>query len=238
MPTTSITLTVGNILDASAALLNDVSKTVYTNAIQMPYVNMALRELQELFELNNVPVTDTVSAEVEVLAGVDHIGFSPTPPIVDTPYLPNDLIEPKVVWEREHDVNPYTPMTRLDYLPRYQEGVEYNQFLYFTWQANELRFLPANQDNDIKLDYTRSLFPTVTVVGDTIPVVNAQSFLQYRTAALCAEFLGENQTRAGELNGFAALSMDRAVGIATKGRQAINIRHRPFRASYKRKTYL
>lgn len=235
---TSITLTVGNVLDASAALLNDVAKSVYTNTIQMPYINMALRELQEQYELNNIPVTDTVSTEVDVVAGVSSLGFSPDPPIVDTVYLPDDLIEPKVVWERQSGVNPYTPMTRLDYLPRYQEGVQYNQFLYFTWQSNELRFLPANQDNDIKLDYIKSLFATVDDEDDELSVVNAQSFLQYRTAALCAEFLGENNTRAGELNGFAAIAMDRAIGIATKGRQAINIRHRPFRASYKRKTYL
>ncbi len=237
MPNT-IELTAGDVLTASAALLNDVNKTVYTNAIQFPYLNMALRELQELYELNNIPVTDSHSVAVEVPAGIDFVGFAPTPPIVDTPYLPDDLIEPKVVWERQAGVNPYTPMTRLDYLPRYQEGVEYNQFLYFTWQSNEIRFLPANQANDIKLDYIRRLFITLDDEDDVIAVINAESFLQYRTAALCAEFLGENKSRAQELNTFAALGMDRALGIGTKGRQAINIRHRPFRASYKQRSYI
>jgi hypothetical protein len=235
---TSITLTVGNVLGASAALMNDAVKSVYTNAIQMPYINMALRELQELYELNNVPVTDNVSAEVEVLAGIDHIGFSPDMPVVDTPYLPDDLIEPKVVWERSAGINPYTPMIRLDYLPRYQEGQDYNQFLYFTWQSNEIRFLPANQDNDVKLDYIRSLFPTVTDEDDIIAIINAQSFLQFRTAALCAEYLGENKTRADDLNANASLSLDRVIGIGTKGRQAINVRHRPFRNSYKHRSYI
>jgi hypothetical protein len=238
MPT-SVTLTVGEVLNASAALMNDAVKSVYTNAIQMPYINMALRELQELFELNNVPVTDTVTdVEVTIPAGIKFVGFSPDMPVVGTPYLPDDLIEPKVVWERSSGVNPYTPMTKLDYLPRYQEGQEYNQFLYFTWQSNELRFLPANQDNDIKLDYIRSLFPIVTDEDDDLPVINAQSFLQFRTAGLLAEFLAENATRAMALNGDASLAIDRSLGIGTKGRQAINIRHRPFRASYKRKSYL
>ena len=120
-----------------------------------------MRELQETYQLNNIPVTDTVSVVVEVPTGVSSMGFAPTPVIPDTPYLPDDLVEPKVLWERTAGIDPYIPMARLDYLPRWQEGVQYNQFSYYTWQSNEIRFMPCNQANDIKMDYIRRLFITL-----------------------------------------------------------------------------
>jgi hypothetical protein len=231
--------TSGQVMDKSASLNNDAAKSQYTYAVQLPYLNMALQELQEYFELNNIPVTDTLSAVMTIPAGVDHIGFSPDIPVVDTPYLPGDLIEPKVLWERQFNVNPYTPMTKLDFLPRYMEGVEINQFIYFVWQDQEVRVMPANQINQIKMDYIRNLFSEFeeTDGTDEINIINSKTFLEYRTAGLCAQFIGENKTRADDLNNFAGLGMDRTVGIGTKGRQAINIRHRPFRSSYKRRSY-
>ena len=233
-------VTSGSIMDRSAVLNNDAAKTQYTYTVQLPYLNSALQELQEYFELNNVPVTDTFSALINVPAGVSSIGFSPAVPVPDTPYLPSNLVEPKLLWERAEGIDPYLPMTKVDFLPRYMDGVELNQFIYYVWQSQEIRVIAANQDNDIKMDYTRFLFAQFTDVtgAETVSVINSRTFLEYRTAGLCAEFIGENPTRAQSLNNDAGLAMDRVVGIGTKGRQAINIRHRPFRSSYKRRTYM
>jgi hypothetical protein len=233
-------VTSGDIMDRSAVLNNNAAKTVYTYTVQLPYLNTALQELQEYFELNNVPVTDTFSALINVPAGTTSIGFAPAVPVPNTPYLPNNLVEPKLLWERAEGIDPYTPMSRVDFLPRYMDGVELNQFIYYVWQSQEIRVIAANQDNDIKMDYIRFLFAQFTdVTGmETISIINSRTFLEYRTAGLCAEFIGENKTRAESLNNDAGLAMDRVVGIGTKGRQAINIRHRPFRSSYKRRTYM
>ena len=51
---TTADLTAAQVMDASASMLNDTAKTSYTYVAQIPYLNMALRELQEFFELNNV----------------------------------------------------------------------------------------------------------------------------------------------------------------------------------------
>jgi hypothetical protein len=226
------------VMDNAAALLNDQSQQQYTYLIQIPYLNMALSELKEYFELNNVPVTDTFTADaIDVPSGTRSVGFGSA--VLGTD-LPADFIEPKIVWERQEGVDPYIPMTRVDALPRWQEGVELNQFIWFTWQSQEIRFLPANQNNQLKMDYIRDLFATVTPANYTtfdVAVINAQSFLQYRTAGLAARFVGENPTRAGELDNDAGLSMDRALGIGTKGRQAILLRRRPFRSAYKNRSY-
>lgn len=229
------TLTAATVMQAAAALLNDVARSVYTYAIQVPYLNMAVQELQEFFELNNIPVTDTVTGVViNIPTGDIRIAFDNGV----NPSLPDDFIEPKVLWESPEDTDTWTPMIRQDFLPRYMEGTEISQFIVYTWQSQEIRFLPANQDNDIKMDYIRRIFTPVVDENSTLNVVNAQSYLEYRTAALVAEFVAENPTRASSLNSDASISLDRVIGIGTKGRQAITVRRRPFRSGYKRGTWM
>ena len=232
---TTADLTAAQVMDSSASMLNDTAKTKFTYANMIPYLNMSLRELQEFFELNNVPVTNEKSAVIEVDAGVTSVGFAPTVPIAGTPYLPDDFIEIRVLWQRNRGVDPFIPMGRLDYLDQALNGVETSQFNGYVWEAQEIRFQASNADNDLKLDYIRRLFTTVTSSTDALNVVNAQSFLSYRTAALVAEFVGENKTRADSLNSDASIALDRTIGISTKGRQVISIRHRPFRSSFKRR---
>lgn len=231
--------TSGDVMNAAASLLNDSAKSRYTYAVQLPYLNIAMGELQEIFELNNIPVTDTVSTLIEVPAGIVAVGYAPDPIIPNTPYLPDDLIEPKIVWQRTAGIDPYTPVVRVDFLPRYISGTEISQILCYTWQSQEIRFLPANIDIDLKLDYIKSLFVALTddEGEDDILITNTQSFLNYRTASLCAQFVEENETRAVALDNDAGLALDRSLGIGTKGRQRIIVRHRPFRASYKRRSF-
>lgn len=226
----SSTLLAGTVLDAVAVLMNDPAKTKYTNTKMIPYLNISLQELREVFELNNVPVTDTVTSNpITIPAGYDHIAFDNSP----SPELPDDFVEPKIVWESPTGLNEFIPMTRRDSLPRQWESVLSNQFIWYTWQSQEIRFLPANQINDIKMDYIRQIFTPIIDATTPINVVNTATFLEYRTGGLCAEFIGENKTRADSLNSDALLALDRVVGIGTKGRQSIIIRRRPFRAGYK-----
>lgn len=232
----SVELLAGTVMDSAAALMNDTAKSVYTYIVQVPYLNMAMLELKEFFELNDVPVVDTVSEVIEVDAGVTVIAFPPDPPIADTPYLPSDLVEPSILWERARDIDPYTRMTRVDVLPLEMAGTEINQIIYYVWQSQEIRFFAANADNDVKMDYIRDIFAPAEDEDSEINILNAQSFLQYRLAGLLAEFVEENPERANNLNGFASLGMDRVLGIGTKGRQYIQTRHRPFRASFKRRS--
>jgi len=137
-------LTSGRVMDQSAAMLNDANKTVYTYTAQLPYLNMALQELQELFELNDVPVTQTVtSSPIAVAANVSELTFTTVPP------LPSDLIEPQMLWERANGIDPYVPMSKLDVLPLYMSGVQIPQLLYYVWESQALRFIAANADNQI-----------------------------------------------------------------------------------------
>ena len=229
-----VNLIAGDVMDRSSSLLNDTAKSTFTYSVQLPYLNIALEELQNEYELNEMPVTETVTSNpIVVAANIKAIGFSPT-----VPALPSDLIEPLILWERPSGIDPYIPMTKVQYLPRYMEGSKIPQLVWYTWESNEIRFLPANAANDVKMDYIRSLFITITASTDKIAVINAEAFLFYRTAALCSRFIGENPTRADSLDSMAQESLNRIVGVGTKGKQNIITRRRPFRAGFKRRVYM
>jgi hypothetical protein len=222
--------TVADILDSSAVLLNDVNKTQYTYAVQLPFFNIAQRDLEKKMELNNVPVTNEVSTSIVIPAGTLVLSFT------TTPALPASLIEIQQILERLNGASEdYIPMTRREFLPGLIEQVE--SLIWWNWIDQEVRFVGATTDRQLQMNYIANRLPTVTSTATTISILNAQSFLEYRTAALCAEFVGENTTRATSLNTDATLALDDFLGINTKGRQAIATRRRPFMASYKGRGY-
>ena len=228
----TVNLTGTQVANFAAARLNDASQQLYTDAVQLPFLNIALAELQEIYEANNIPVTDQTSAVINVplaAAGLVTIGYTGTAGRI----LPSDLIEPKVVWESPEGLNQWTPMNRLDYLPQYQIGQQIGQLLNYQWATNAIKVLAANADNDIKLDYVRNLFTELTDITTDLLVQNSLSFLGNRVASLVASDIEENEERAQRLYGDALGGLDRALTIPTKGRQRITTRRRPFRARYK-----
>lgn len=223
-------MTSGEIMDLAAATYNDQLKAVVNYGVQLPYLNMAMAELQEIFEQNGVPVTTATSAIILFPAGLTEVKFSNT-----SPRLPPDLVEIIQAWERPTGIDPFIPMFRMNILPHYLEGQTVSNFIW--WQFNEQIFkvMESNQSNDVKLDYVKSLFYPITSDNgaDEISVINSKMFLVYRTGALLAQFIGENKTRADELNLQANQSIERSLGISTKARQGMVTRRRPFRASFK-----
>lgn len=220
------------VMDMAAALLNDTEKQVFTYAVQLPYLKMALSELKEQLQLSNIPITNETSTVIQINAGVSVISF------ITTPSLPSDLVEIQEVWERTRNSGPFSPVIRKEFLPHNLDDQQLGNLRYWTWNGQELRFIPSNTDRDIKIDYIQDLFADILDENSTIGMINAESFLHYRTAALCSNFIGANKTRSDELNSFAAMALERLVGIGVKTRQSILTRRRPFRSAYKRRGLL
>ena len=234
----TVELTAGQVMDRAAVIMNDAAKSVYPYTVQVPYLNMALQDLQEHYEQNEVPVvSNTDSSVITIPAGVTTLTFADSP---TTPRLPDDLIEPSVVWERQKGVNPFTLMTRVDFLDQSLIGQTVTQFIWYTWENNAINFFAASQDNDLQITYIRNLFNIITeTAGATIiPITNAIGYLANRTARHLSYYIAENPERAKVLDFDCQASLDRLLGIATKGRQTIITRRRPFRAAYKRGSYL
>ena len=221
-------MTAGDVMDSAAALLNDTALTNFTYAKQIPYLNIAMRELQEECESNNVPMSNATSAVLVVPVGTVTIGPA------TTPALPTDLIEIQGCYERLTGTNdPFVPLTRVDFLPLYQSGQLFEDLIYFQWANQAINFLGATSSRDVKLNYIAAVLPVIASSTTTITMFNSISFLSYRTAALCAQFIGENKERADDLNVDARLGLDRVLNINTKGRQSTFTRRRPFMAGYK-----
>lgn len=227
-------LVASTVLNAAAVLLNDPIRQTYTYQATLPYLQIALHELREHFEQNNIPVTQETSAIITMQIGQTTIVFNG----VGVPTLPNDLVEPAQLWECPTGTNQWIPMTKRDYLPHYLETIQQSQFIYYTWNQQQIQFLAANAVIDIKIDYIGELFQSFVDQNSPINVINAQTFLEYRTAALCAEFIERNLTSAQGLNAYAVIGIDRVTSIGVKGKQNIFTRRKPFRAAYKRRGWM
>lgn len=220
------------VIQTAATLMNDPQQFEYTNEVCLTYLNLALSVLQENFELSNIPTTNNTSVPILVKAGVFRVGY-------DTlPALPSDLVEIQQLWESQVGQNAWIPMVKNEFLPHYfQNNQLINQFLVWTWEGGRIRLIPANQDNQIKIDYIASLFVPVKIatIDVGLPFVNIGTYLDFKTAAFCAMYIAENETRAISLNGEANDALSRSMGISVKGGQSIVTRRMPFRASFKRR---
>lgn len=222
-----------SIVTAVAALMNDSVQDIYTNIAVLPYINMSLNILQEIYELNGLPVTAKSSAAITLKSGIHRLAFD------TNPALPSDFIELEQVWESPTGLNQWTPVNPVGFIPHYLEDTtQISQFLLYAWINDGIELLAANSDNDLKLDYIRSIFKTPILIANidvNLPFTNIESYLNFMTAALCAMFIAENESRAMELNGLAGDALSRALGIPIKGMQSIITRRRPFRSSFKRR---
>ena len=220
MPTAAV------IMDFSGALLNDPALTNFTYAAQLPYLKLAAQELREQLELNNVPYSNKTSTAITIVAGVVTLDFT------TTPALPADLTEIQEIWERTAGVDEdYIPMVRKEFLPGYV--VQTTCLIYWAWINQQVKFIGSTSDRQLRIDYIADPIAAITASSSTIGFINCNNFLSYRTAALCAQFIGENKERSDDLNVMAQMALDRVLGIDTKGRQAIAVRHRPFMAGYR-----
>jgi len=229
MSTTS--LVASEVMDRSAALLNDPAKTDYTYTAQLPYLNMAIDELVEsLEESNSSPTNQTTSSPIIIPQGTSKIT-----PIehIDLPHYPVDLIELQGVGERAQGSNdPFIGLGRRDFLQPFPPN---QSLLFWIWEDQMIKFNPngAIGNREVQLQYVRQPISLATNETSIIGIINSRSYLSYKTAAFCAFYIGENPTRAAALESQAEKALERLGGINNKGRQQTTTRHRPFRAAFK-----
>jgi hypothetical protein len=234
MSTTS--LTAGEVMDRSAALLNDPQKTDYTYTAQLPYLNMAIDELVESLEESNSPVTNHSTSSPIVLP----VGKNKITPFesLETPHYPIDLVEIQEVAERTAgSQNSFIPLVRREFVQPFPAA---DSFLFWTWEDQSIKFNPsgATAPREIQLKYIRQAITQAVDETGVIGTINARSYLAYKTASLCAQFVGENETRAALLDEKAERALERITGITNKGKQQMMTRHRPFRAGYKSRGWM
>ena len=206
------------VMDGSAALLNDSSKELFSYAVQLPYLKIALEQI--VLELSALDI-DTVKEESPVLtllAGTTEITPTSVPP------LPLDLRTPKKLEERASGSNLFYPMV-LGTLP----DIELSSTLgYWDFRENEIKLLGANADVDVKIYYDKDL----GVISSELSLIvddRLKNPLSYYTAALCARYIGENYQRYNDLLREFQAPMNNYIALTVGQNQATPVRRRGFR---------
>lgn len=228
MSTTS--LRADEVMDRTASLLNDTEKTTYTYDAVLPYLNMAIDELQEELQENNMSPTIQTASYITLTAGQNRI--TPVESAV-VPHYPFDLVEIQKVSERLAGSSDTFIMMRKKDLLNVRPAT--SSLIEWAWIDQEIRFIDAGAttNREVKLDYVRQPLILAQNENSIIGVINARSYLSFKTASFCARYIGENPTRADSLDGNAGTALDRLLGIGAKGRQATYTRRRPFRSAFK-----
>lgn len=225
MPTVT-PVTAGSVFNNARFFLNDTGASIYTDTALREPLNVAINDLRTELQDNDISVTSDTSAAIEILSGVTDIGG-------DTgPALPNDFLVPIQLWEKIANVDmDYLMMDKRDFLPKTWALTSFLQV--WTYQNQIIKFLGANGNVDVKIDYRANRIFDVLNSNTQINVINAGSFLGFQTAGYAAEFIGENVGRAQSLYAKAADNLEKLMNLDIKNKQNQITRKRPFMAAYK-----
>lgn len=242
MSTTSVSA--GQLMDRAANLLNDPNKTDYTYKVMLPYLNLAIEEFCDLLSESNSPFANLTSyhwsAEPILVPKNGPYLLTPEDPTPGMSKYPGDLIEIQEIQERPYSSVPHHPSDpafgAYRRLPRREfpePSPPTNSLVWWVWERGIIRFNAASIDMEVVLKYVFQGIPYAADENTIITLIGARTYLSYKTAAFCALFIGENESRAKILETQADEAAERSITISNKGKQEIVTRHRPFRAAYK-----
>jgi len=215
-------LSLAEIVDEAAVLLNDATKITFTSAVILPFVVKAQRELVSRLQVAGVPVVADQSAILTIPANTTRIAFSGTAPV-----YPADLVMPLFIQERatgSPSTVRYTPLVKRMWDPDVQPEENLN---YWTWREQEIKFPGATTVRDILINYIKTL-PEISG-GQNLAIYNAKTFMAARAAELVARHIAEDIKRADELKLDAFGELDTIISLATLGMQDTPVRRRPFK---------
>jgi hypothetical protein len=210
----------------AALLLNDPEMAEYTYPRCLPFLNMAIYELNDHLVESNVSVVNQVTPPIPVTKGENYVAN-----------LPLYLAEIQEVAERQLGSNAaFIALPRKEFpdiLP------VTNSLLFWCWQNQRVIFNPSGAiaSMEVQIKYMNVPLRVATDENSVIGTTNATMYLTYKLAALLAMYVGENESRAAALHEQAELALERVIGISNKGKQQIMTRHRPFRAGYKMRSF-
>jgi hypothetical protein len=194
---------------------------------------MALLEMMERYEESNIPVTTKqTSGTITVPTGDTHIAYAGT-----TAQLPPDLLEIEVMWESNDGGNSWSITSRRQTIdPNIATGQNLTYFGIYVWRGDSVEVPACTTSMLVKFEYIRKMINVpllLTQQNLPLPLDRELLFLAHKTAALCAAFVAQNETRALELNELAEQAGARELNIPTKSQQSFVTRRRPFRSRYK-----
>lgn len=223
------TFTGTTVAAGAAADLNDPAQGSFTNAILLPHLKTALRALATEFLMRGISYT-----RVEKLNPGVTIAASPTAIVVRTQAnLETDFpgfISPIEFFEMAASesataFDKWRAMRQVDYLPN---RVPLDYFNEWAFTGNALELPGCTQSIRLKARYLRDL-TIISAIGDVIDIPGSFLYLQKKTAALAAMYIGENESRAQVLAIEAAGELEKCITINLRSDQGIPAVRKPWR---------
>jgi len=214
--------TADSVMKRAAALLNDRNRALFDDTVMLPYLQSAQEELEQEFNLNEVETNLISEAVITVSINATSIA------------LPESFFLPISLEERPPGTIPFVDMIEKPNI--HNLGLTSQTTIrYWDYRHNCINIIGPTVPVEIRLYYWRTL-PEIVNSGSDEPMKGAKNCLAFRTAALCAEFVGgiSGKSRADSLNLQAEMHVDRLMSLYTKNNQNKRVRRRPFRASYLR----
>lgn len=173
------------VMDQALIFLNDTQQTLYTYAVQVPYLVKASEDLEKELIAHGISVQRVVSSVISVAANSAYLT------------LPSDFLLPISLKERrvgESDDDwvdlrekPIEPTAE----PTSDIGI-------WAFRDNRVYLMECTVAKEVELEYIRSL-TTISSQSSTIDVVLSKGYLAARTGELCARYIGMNSTHANEI---------------------------------------
>jgi hypothetical protein len=141
-----------------------------------------------------------------------------------SPVLPQDLILPLRLWERQTGINeiwwPMRPVN--DGLP---SASQVARLVYWDWRTDAIYFTGSNQTNDLRIRYAAYL-PALTASGDAVKIFRSKEALAHLVAARFA--FSRGSPFAEGLEAKAMNEIAKMVGRSARKRQRGQHRRLPY----------
>lgn len=169
-------------------MLNDVSRNLYTNAIQLPYLKMANENLEQLLLKYGVSIQFKKSAAITVASST----------VATTLTLPSDFLLPLRLWERASgstNEDDYVEIFEKDWE---EDTAPSNTLNQWAFRNNTINFIGCTVAREVKLYYDRMI---LAITSANSPEENYlfKPYLSAKTAEYCARYIGMNKEMADEI---------------------------------------
>lgn len=171
------------------ALLNDQAGNVFTDAILLPFEQMAYRRINK--SLGNIQsstyIKDNVLLVVPAVNPADpSVQVSITDSTAPPNQLPTDMLVPLKLWERPNlssqNFDEMTELTDTGGLPSQPQA---QQLIYWEWRVDGLYFIGATQDTQVRMRY-QAIPGDVTGPLANVLLRDGQNTMALLTAAMAA----------------------------------------------------
>lgn len=211
------TVLASEVMDISAAILNDTALTIFTYVAQLPYVKMANGRLEKLLAEFDTEVQRTKnSSPITVTAGAT------------TLTLPSDFFLPINLFERAPGAtnDQWTPMREFYFEP--ENAVQTTTLNYWCFRNNNVNFIGSLNNREVLMEYERMI---AVITGSSSPTDTylAKDYLGAQTAEFVARYVGMNSIMANEIrDNEVAIAKDDLTRILVHNRQSLRFRRGRF----------